>query len=43
MVERLPEGDVQAILDARERSWREGLNLLDWASTVRARPAAARV
>ncbi len=43
MVERLPESDVRAILDARERSWREGLNLLDWASTVRTRPAAARV
>jgi hypothetical protein len=43
MVERLPEADVHSILDARARSRREGLNLLDWADRIRTRPAAASV
>lgn len=38
MVERLPEAQVQAILDARERARSEGLDLLTWAGGVRARP-----
>jgi len=41
MVEVLPEQDVREILAARERTGRLGLDLLAWADTVRARPAAA--
>ncbi len=37
MVECLSDAQVQAILDARERSLDAGLNLLQWADTVRAR------
>lgn len=37
MVECLSDTQVQAILDARERSLGAGLNLLQWADTVRAR------
>lgn len=38
MVERLPEETVQRILDVREKARQEGLDLLTWANTVRARP-----
>ena len=41
MVERLPEEKVQSILDAREHSIREGLDLLRWAGEVRNRPTVA--
>jgi hypothetical protein len=37
MVERLPEDQVQAILDRREASLAAGLDLLRWAETVRRR------
>lgn len=37
MVECLSDTQVQAILDARERSFGAGLNLLEWADTVRSR------
>jgi hypothetical protein len=37
MVERLPEAQVQAILDRREESLAAGLDLLRWAETVRRR------
>ncbi len=37
MVERLAPATVQAILDARDRSLREGLGLLEWAGEVRRR------
>jgi len=37
MVERLPSTKVQHILDARDRSLQEGLNLVDWAGRVRQR------
>jgi hypothetical protein len=40
MTERLPQGQVQAVLDARDRSLREGLDLLQWAAQVRARGPA---
>jgi len=40
MVERLPEAKVQEILDTRDRSWQENLDLMTWANTVRGRPAA---
>lgn len=39
MVERLPGHKVQAILDARDRSLKQGLDLLTWAGEVRKRPA----
>ncbi len=39
MVERLPEAEVQHVLDTRARSLRDGLSLLQWAEHVRARPA----
>lgn len=41
MVERLPEDKVQSILDAREQSLREGLDLVRWSGEVRTRPAVA--
>jgi len=41
MVERLPESTVQSILEARERSNQAGLDLLQWTSQVRRRPALA--
>jgi hypothetical protein len=37
MVERLPEKDVQKVLDVRERSRDAGLDLLTWASEIRGR------
>lgn len=37
MVECLSDAQVQAILDVRARSLEAGLNLLEWADTVRAR------
>jgi hypothetical protein len=37
MVERFPEGEVQAIFDAREQALRESLDLLTWAGTLRRR------
>lgn len=40
MVERLPNEEVQAILDTRDRSLSEGLNLIDWAGQVRQRRIA---
>jgi hypothetical protein len=40
MTERLPQGQVQAVLDARDRSLGEGLDLLAWAAQVRARGPA---
>ena len=44
MTERLPQERVQAVLDARERSLGEGLDLLQWAAQVRSRgPATASV
>lgn len=39
MVERLPTEKVQVILDTRDYSLREGLDLLCWADQVRKRPA----
>ena len=41
MVERLPDEKVQLILDAREQSLREGLDLVRWSGEVRTRPAVA--
>lgn len=38
MVERLPEERVQGVLDTREASLSEGLDLLQWATRARARP-----
>lgn len=38
MVERFPDEKVPPILDARERSLREGLDLFRWANEVRDRP-----
>lgn len=38
MVERLPETRVAAILESRDRSLAEGLDLLAWADRVRSRP-----
>lgn len=38
MVERLPEKTVQNILDTRDRSNIEGLNLMQWVDQVRKRP-----
>ncbi len=40
MVERLSEEKVKNIFDVRERSLNAGLNLLDWAGSVRGRPEA---
>jgi len=40
MVERLPTERVQEILAARERAREANLDLLTWAASVRARPAA---
>jgi len=39
MVERLEEETVRSILNARDRCRREGLDLLQWATSVRNRPA----
>ena len=39
MVERLPTSKVQSILDARDRSLKQGLDLLTWAGEARKRPA----
>lgn len=39
MVERLPEAEVQAILDTRERCNKANLNLLEWAQKARTKPA----
>ena len=41
MVERFSEKKVQSILDARDRSNKAGLDLMQWASKVRKRAAAA--
>ncbi len=41
MVERLPEDDVQGVLDTRERSLDAGLDLLQWAKEVRSRASVA--
>lgn len=38
MVERLPEGKIQSVLDARDRSKKEGLDLVQWTKQVRGRP-----
>lgn len=38
MVERLPASTVDSVLEARARSGRAGLDLLQWASQVRTRP-----
>ena len=38
MVERLPSQTVQHILDTRISSLDQGLDLLEWATTVRSRP-----
>jgi hypothetical protein len=40
MVERLPNETIETIFDARARSGRAGLNLLQWADQVRRRPIA---
>jgi len=39
MVERLPDDRVESILDARAGALRAGLDLLRWASEIRARPS----
>ncbi|MCC7360669.1 MAG: hemerythrin domain-containing protein [Anaerolineales bacterium] len=39
MVERLPEAQVQQILNTRDFTGQAGLNLLAWADQVRSRPA----
>lgn len=39
MVEQLPKEEVQAILDTRERSNGENVDLLSWAEKIRKRPA----
>ncbi len=41
MVERFPEAQVREIFEARERSNREGVDLITWADTIRARPRVA--
>lgn len=41
MVERLPDSQIHTIFAARERSRKADLDLLAWASTIRARPAIA--
>jgi len=41
MVEVLPDDDVRRVLAARDRTGRQGLDLLAWAATARARPLAA--
>jgi hypothetical protein len=38
MVEVLPEPEVQAILEARERALEDDLDLVEWATEVRKRP-----
>ncbi|MBI3942475.1 MAG: hemerythrin domain-containing protein [Chloroflexi bacterium] len=38
MVERLPEAQVQSILDTRKQALHAGLGLLQWSSQVRGRP-----
>ena len=38
MVETFPEAQIQKVLDARETSRREGLDLLQWATRARKRP-----
>lgn len=43
MVERLPDQQVRAVLDARERSLAEAHDLLTWAAHIRPRPAAPMV
>ncbi|HXG22951.1 MAG TPA: hemerythrin domain-containing protein [Chthonomonadales bacterium] len=43
MVERLPIEKVQSILDSRDHSLQEGLNLVDWAGHVRQRRIALAV
>lgn len=43
MVERLPAEKVQSILDSRDHSLQEGLNLVDWAGHVRQRRIALAV
>jgi len=40
MVEVLPDEDVRGVLAARERTGEQGLDLLTWAATARARPVA---
>lgn len=41
MVERLPEEKVRSILKARDSARRDGLDLVQWASRARNRPAVA--
>ncbi len=41
MVERLPEEKVQSVLNIRKRSRQAGLDLLQWANTVRRRPVSS--
>lgn len=41
MVERLPAEKVQAVFKARDRCRKDGLNLIQWAESVRQRPAVA--
>ena len=41
MVERLPEENVQSILDIRNESKREDLDLVSWTQQVRPRPPVA--
>ncbi len=41
MVERLPEPQVQRILDTRERSNAADVDLITWADTIRTRPQVA--
>jgi hypothetical protein len=43
MVEVLPEEEVEAILQARDRSLAAGLDLFAWADGIRGRPIAAPV
>lgn len=40
MVERLPDGQIEQIFSTRERSRAAGLDLLTWASSIRARGAS---
>jgi len=39
MVERFPDDQVEFVLDARQRSLREGRDLITWARDIRERPA----
>lgn len=41
MVERLPAEKVQAVLKARDRCRKDELNVIQWAESVRQRPAVA--